>query len=1034
MRTPSKSSQKWRILTFCLVLYDYVSMFAAYFLALWTRFDCHYSQIPQDVLRSYATFVSVFGFIAIGIYALCKLYRSLWQYASYHELALCCFATAVTLILHISGITTIFQRMPISYFLIGGFFQFGLLLFSRFLYRFARLEYSRIRKRIAKPNPEDRVMLIGAGEAAHLFIRDLNTSPASNLKICCAIDDDPNKWNRNIEGIHIEGGRDSILDAVKKYNIRKILIAIPSLDHAERKQLLDICKESGCELLTVPGPAQLANGEVTIAKIQEVKVEDLLGREPIKVNMDEIFNQLAGKVILVTGGGGSIGAELCRQIAAHNPKHLIIFDIYENNAYDIQQELLAKYHESLNLTVIIGSVRDSRRVFQMFHDYRPDIVFHAAAHKHVPLMEDSPCESIKNNVLGTYKTGYAAMLYGAERFLLISTDKAVNPTNIMGASKRLCEMVIQTLNKYSQEGRLSELPLLHEHIVSVPNIQPSRKTEFVAVRFGNVLGSNGSVIPLFKKQIEAGGPVCVTDPNIIRYFMTIPEAVSLVLQAETYAKGGEIFVLDMGEPIKIDDLARNLIKLSGLKPDVDIKIKYTGLRPGEKLFEEKLMSEEGLQTTANHLIHIAKPIEMDTKSFIEKLNQLAEASQNNFDDIRNLVASIVPTYHPIAIKTTPILPLDKDEFERLAAVVRQFNIHGDVVSITRLNKGYINQTYHVETKLHHAHSYTLQRINTHVFPDIVALMDNFVLVTEHLHDNFKLPGNSPKGAVQMARTTQDGKPYIFTDGGAWRLMTHFDEVYSLDLPNSPETFYQAGLAFGSFIRQMSDIPPSKIHEVIPNFHNTFSRYQDLEKAIKDNPKDRVKDVQPEIEFIRSHVPLFSKISEPLSKGEIPTRICHNDCNLNNILFDNKTHSPVAIIDLDTVMPSSPLYDFGDSMRIGTNTAKDDEKDLSKVSCDLSLYEQYARGWLEACGDMLTVKELQLLPLASLVITSEDGIRFLADHINGDIYYTQIDYPGQNLDRARTQLALVRDMEAKLPQIKSILAKIYSDLNLAITSL
>ena len=879
----------------CLILYDFISMYAAYFIALWTRFDCHYTQIPVKLLHSYSTFVSFFVWVAIAIYGLCKLYHSLWRYASYRELGLCCFATAVTLLLHIVGITVFFQRMPVSYFLIGGIFQFGFLLFSRFLYRFMRLELAKFRKIMSKPAPENRVMLIGAGAAAQMLIRDLNTSPSSELKICCAIDDDPNKWNRNMEGVPIIGGRDIILDAVKKHNIHKILFAIPSASFENKQKLLNICKDSGCELLSVPGLIQLASGEVTIRTLQEVKIEDLLGREPIKVNMDEIFNQLAGKVILVTGGGGSIGAELCRQIAAHNPKHLIIFDIYENNAYDIQQELLAKYHESLNLTVIIGSVRDSRRVFQLFHDYRPDIIFHAAAHKHVPLMEDSPCESIKNNVLGTYKTGYAAMLYGAERFLLISTDKAVNPTNIMGASKRLCEMVVQTLNKYSQEGRISELPLLHDHNVAVPNIQPSRRTEFVAV------------IPFFKKQIEAGGPVCVTDPNIIRYFMTIPEAVSLVLQAETYAKGGEIFVLDMGEPIKIDDLARNLIKLSGLRPDVDIKIKYTGLRPGEKLFEEKLMSEEGLQTTANHLIHIAKPIEMDSKSFLEKLNQLAEASQNNFDDIRNLVASIVPTYHPIALKTTPILPLDKDEFERLAAVVRQFNIHGDVVSITRLNKGYINQTYHVETKLHHAHSYTLQRINTHVFPDIVALMENFVLVTEHLHDNFKLPGNSPKGAVQMARTTQDGKPYIFTDGGAWRLMTHFDEVYSLDLPNSPETFYQAGLAFGSFIRQMSDIPPSKIHEVIPNFHNTFSRYNDLEEAIKANPKDRVKDVQPDIQFIRSHVPLFSKISEPLSKGEIPTRICHNDCNLNNILFDNKTHSPVAIIDLDTVMPSSPLY-------------------------------------------------------------------------------------------------------------------------------
>ncbi|MBP5672731.1 MAG: polysaccharide biosynthesis protein [Victivallales bacterium] len=1029
-----KSLHKWQITALCLVLYDYLSMFVAYFLALWTRFDCQYTQIPPDTFQAYWHFTAYFACVAIIIYGLCRLYKSLWKYASYHELALCTFATAVTLILHISGITTFYKRMPVSYFLIGGVFQFAFLLFSRFLYRFLRLELAKFRKIMSKPIPENRVMLIGAGAAAQMLIRDLNTSPSSELKICCAIDDDSNKWHRNMEGVPIAGGRDDIMAAVKKYNIHKILFAIPSASAEDKRALLNICKESGCELLSVPGLVQLASGEVSIRTIQEVKIEDLLGRAPIKVNMDEIFNQLAGKVILVTGGGGSIGSELCRQIAAHNPKQLIIFDIYENNAYDIQQELLAKYHENLNLTVLIGSVRDSRRILEVFHDYRPEIVFHAAAHKHVPLMEDSPCESIKNNVIGTYKTAYAAMMYGTKRFLLISTDKAVNPTNIMGASKRLCEMVIQTMNKVSQEGSFSSLPLLHDHSLVVPETQPPCKTEFVAVRFGNVLGSNGSVIPLFKKQIAAGGPVCVTDPNIIRYFMTIPEAVSLVLQAETYAKGGEIFVLDMGNPIKIDDLARNLIKLSGFKPDVDIKIKYTGLRPGEKLYEEKLMSEEGLQKTQNNLIHIAKPIEMDTEIFLKKLEQLHEACQTNFKDIRNIVADLVPTYHPIAIKSAPILPLDKDEFERLAAIAKQFEIHGDIVSITRLNKGYINQTFRIETKQNHTHFYTLQRINTHVFPDIKALMENFVFVTEHLHDRFQLPGKSPKGSIQLARATKDGKPYLFTDEGAWRLLTHFDEVFSLDLPNSPETFYQAGLAFGSFIKNMADVPAEKIHEIIPNFHNTYSRYLALEEAIKANPKDRVKDVQPEIDFIRSHISLFSKISVPLEKHEIPLRVCHNDCNLNNILFDNKTSTPVAIIDLDTVMPSTPLYDFGDSMRIGTNTAKDDEKDLSKVSCDLTLYEQYARGWLEACGDMLTPKELELLPYASLVITSEDGIRFLADHINGDIYYSQIDYPGQNLDRSRTQLALVRDMEAKLPQIKAILSKIYSKLNLPVTSL
>ena len=425
-------------------------------------------------------------------------------------------------------------------------------------------------------------------------------------------------------------------------------MAIPGATPEQKRDILNICKETGCELKNLPGVYQFVSGEVTASNMKEVALEDLLGRETIRVDMEEIFAQLSGKTILVTGGGGSIGSELCRQIAGHDPKQLIIYDIYENNAYEIQQELKRKYPK-LDLQVLIGSVRDSRRICQVFRTYKPDVVYHAAAHKHVPLMESSPCEAIKNNAIGTYKTAYAAMINGCRRFVLISTDKAVNPTNIMGASKRICEMVVQTFDRLIKEGREGELPPLYAHAEERESCfactAPVR-TEFVAVRFGNVLGSNGSVIPLFKKQIAEGGPVTVTHPDIIRYFMTIPEAVSLVLQAGSYAGGGEIFVLDMGQPVKIDTLARNLIKLSGLKPDVDVKIEYTGLRPGEKLYEEKLMEEEGMKTTPNQLIHIGCPLEFDTDRFLEQLRALMDASYQDSEDILELVAKIVPTYKP----------------------------------------------------------------------------------------------------------------------------------------------------------------------------------------------------------------------------------------------------------------------------------------------------------------------------------------------------------------------------------------------------
>ena len=448
------------------------------------------------------------------------------------------------------------------------------------------------------------------------------------------------------------GGRESILENVQKHHIQMILVAIPSASSKDMREILNICKETGCELKNLPGISQLVSGKVGMGDIRDVAVEDLLGRDPIQVNMTQIYHEILGKVILVTGGGGSIGSELCRQVAAHHPKQLIIFDVYENNAYDLQLELQREFPK-LDLVVLIGSVRDSRRIDAVFAKYKPDIVYHAAAHKHVPLMEDSPCESIKNNVIGTYKTAYAAMVHGCDRFVLISTDKAVNPTNIMGASKRLCEMVIQSFDRAVKNGTVDKLPPLYTHGGQpLEKLPGNARTEFVAVRFGNVLGSNGSVIPLFKKQIAKGGPVTVTHPDIVRYFMTIPEAVSLVMQAGTYAKGGEIFVLDMGDPVKIDELARNLIKLSGHKPDEDIEVVYTGLRPGEKLYEEKLMAEEGLQKTENKLIHIGNPVPFDTDTFLRQLKVLMDAAYNNADICR-IVAQMVPTYHPEQGRKSP---------------------------------------------------------------------------------------------------------------------------------------------------------------------------------------------------------------------------------------------------------------------------------------------------------------------------------------------------------------------------------------------
>lgn len=560
-------------------------------------------------------------------------------------------ATGITFVFHCIGITVLFGRMPLSYYVFGIMIQFALTLGVRFSYRFVLLERSRQRKseEIAKAK---RVLLIGAGKAGQMILRDIKTAKELKDIVCCIIDDNPNKWGRYVEGVPVIGGRDDILSAVDRFKIEKIVLAVPSASAQEKRDILNICKETGCELKNLPGIYQFLTGEVRVSALKDVAVEDLLGRDPIRVNMEEIYSFIQGKKVLVTGGGGSIGSGLCRQIASYHPKQLIILDIYENNAYDIQQELKKNYPE-LDLVVLIGSVRDSRRINAVFESYRPDVVYHAAAHKHVPLMEDSPCESIKNNVIGTYKTAYAAMMNGCQRFVLISTDKAVNPTNIMGASKRLCEMIVQSFDRMVKEKIPEKLPILYAHaddedgaMVKKQILSGDIHTEFVAVRFGNVLGSNGSVIPLFKKQIAAGGPVTVTHPDIIRYFMTIPEAVSLVLQAGTYAKGGEIFVLDMGSPVKIDTLARNLIKLSGLKPDVDIRVEYTGLRPGEKLYEEKLMAEEGLKKTPNSLIHVGCPIPFETDVFLEQMQSLMEAAYTNDEHIREKVAEIVTTYHP----------------------------------------------------------------------------------------------------------------------------------------------------------------------------------------------------------------------------------------------------------------------------------------------------------------------------------------------------------------------------------------------------
>ena len=641
--------EHWHKVALLLMIYDLVAVNLAYFLALLFRFDVQLSTIPDKYWYAFTYFIPLNTVFSAAVFVLFRQYKSVWRFASYTEFWRTLYATLATSMFHIIGISLLYQRMPWSYHLFGALMQFAFMLGIRFSYRFVLLERSK-REKNNSQNVIYRAMLIGAGSAGSMILRDLMRASESNIKVCCIIDDNPNKWNRTINGVPIVGGREDILFNVEKYKIDKIFIAIPSATAEEKRDIVGICNETSCELKILPGMYQFVTGEIAFDKMQNVSVEDLLGREQIQVNLSEICSYITGKTILVTGGGGSIGSELCRQIADNNPKRLIIFDIYENNAYDIEQELKIKYPK-LDLVVLIGSVRDARRINSVFAEYKPDIVYHAAAHKHVPLMETSPCEAIKNNVLGTYNTAYTAIMNGTKKFVLISTDKAVNPTNIMGASKRICEMIVQSLDKIVKSGEIDKLPNFagfdqNSTPLSLVTKEQAQApvTEFVAVRFGNVLGSICSVIPLFKKQIERGGPVTVTHPDIIRYFMTIPEAVSLVLQAGTYAKGGEIFVLDMGEPVKIDTLARNLIKLSGFQPDVDIPVVYSGLRPGEKLYEEKLMDEEGLKTTPNKLIHIGLPIDIDIDTLFSQLVELTHISYNNSEEIREIVKDMVPTY------------------------------------------------------------------------------------------------------------------------------------------------------------------------------------------------------------------------------------------------------------------------------------------------------------------------------------------------------------------------------------------------------
>ena len=597
-----------------LITIDMISIIAASGLALLVRFNMEFHMIELRFLDHLWGYLWINLLTTLILFYIFRLYHSLWIFAGINELENIISACVLSAIIQAIGMNLTGYTMPRTFYFSYPFFLITFVSATRFAYRALRQALYRSQSR----NTGVNVMVIGAGEAANMIIKEIISSRYLHKTVKCVIDDSPDKIGSYIHGIKVVGNRYTIIANAKRYKIHEINIAMPSVSKKRIREIISICKETGCRLKILPGLYQFMTGEASVSQLRDVEVEDLLVRDPIEVDLDSIMGYVKNKTILVTGGGGSIGSELCRQIASHEPKHLIILDIYENGVYDVQQELIHQY-PNLKLTVLIASVRNTNRINKIFEVYRPEIVYHAAAHKHVPLMEDSPNEAIKNNVFGTLKTVRAADRYGTERFVLISTDKAVNPTNIMGASKRICEMIIQTYNKMSE-------------------------TEFVAVRFGNVMSSNGSVIPLFKKQIAAGGPVTVTDPEVIRYFMTIQEAVALVLQAGAYARGGEIFVLDMGEPVKIIDLARHLISLSGFIPDEEIKIQIIGLRPGEKLFEELLMKEEGMQETENKLIHIGHPIDIDETVFLKQLEKLEQMSREEPDDIRRMVKEIVPTY------------------------------------------------------------------------------------------------------------------------------------------------------------------------------------------------------------------------------------------------------------------------------------------------------------------------------------------------------------------------------------------------------
>lgn len=602
---------------FFLFLTDTFLLNACVYLSLIMRFDVGIVSIEPQYISNYVENMLPYTIMSLLIFWLFRLYHSLWQYASIAEVYRIAEACIIVELVHFLSNKIAGNMLPRSCYFNAAIYLIIAICASRFMYRMIRTVLNKYRNIKTSNN----VMIIGAGEATNVIMREIqNSSYLANSNIACIIDDDRRKVGKYIRGVKVIGTRDKIKEAAKLYDIDEIIFAIPSASNEVKRDILNICKETDCTLKILPGVYQMVDGEINVNSIRNVDVLDLLGRDPIEVDIESIMGYVKDKVIMVTGGGGSIGSELCRQLVSHKPKQLIIFDIYENNAYDIQQELKINYPDA-NVVTLIGSIRNVSRLESVFAQYKPDIVYHAAAHKHVPLMEVSPDEAVKNNVVGTWNVAKMADKYGVKKFVMISTDKAVNPTNVMGATKRICEMIVQTYNEIS-------------------------KTDFVAVRFGNVLGSNGSVIPLFKKQIEAGGPVTVTDPNIIRYFMTIPEAVSLVLQAGAYAKGGEIFILDMGEPVKIDDLAKNLIRLSGYTLGVDMEIKYTGLRPGEKLYEELLMKEEGLQETDNKLIHIGKPIEFDKENFFDNLEKLKEEAYSETGNIRESLKKVVVTYHP----------------------------------------------------------------------------------------------------------------------------------------------------------------------------------------------------------------------------------------------------------------------------------------------------------------------------------------------------------------------------------------------------